>query len=326
MRLDSLFDIKNGIASSGLNILAKREDDCIPYIRPASTQQRTIAGWIKRSTVKDVYIFPPETIFVSTNGEGSHTYSYVSQFEFLPNSDVSVLIPKRVMMIQEKVFYAKCITMNRYRFSYGRKPKGERLKTIELPDVVPDWVKSSNNSNTNTAKLQNLKELTTEPPFAAPENLSNDVVRICDIFDVVYGTNLELVRMTKCRDGINFVSRTSKNNGVVARVERIDDIEPTRGGVLSVAGGGSVLETFVQIESFYSGRDLFFLRPKVPMNTEELLFYATCIRANQSRYSYGRQANRTLKDLKIPARTAIPAWVYGSINRISDQIAAMIQL
>ena len=45
--------------------------------------------------VEDKYIYPDNTIYVSTDGQGSHSYSYVSSFEFIPNSNVSVLIPKK---------------------------------------------------------------------------------------------------------------------------------------------------------------------------------------------------------------------------------------
>ena len=44
------------------------------------------------------------------------------------------------MSIQEKLYYALCITKNRYKFSYGRKPKGERLKELLLPKYPPDYV------------------------------------------------------------------------------------------------------------------------------------------------------------------------------------------
>lgn len=37
------------------------------------------------------------------------------------------------------------------------------------------------------------------------------------------------------------------------------------------------------------------------MDELELLFYCACIRKNKYRYNYGRQANRTLKDILVPA-------------------------
>jgi hypothetical protein len=83
------------------------------------------------------HVFPKDTLYVSTDGQGSHSFAYVSVFEFVPNSNVSVLIPKREMSLQEKLYYAQCITKNRYKFSYGRKPKGARLKAIMLPEYPP---------------------------------------------------------------------------------------------------------------------------------------------------------------------------------------------
>jgi hypothetical protein len=40
-----------------------------------------------------------------------------------------------------------------------------------------------------------------------------------------------------------------------------------------------------------------------------MLFYCNCLRANKYKYNYGRQANRTLKDLLVPSIDDIPEWV-----------------
>jgi len=151
------------------------------------------------------------------------------------------------------------------------------------------------------------------------------MIKISDLFDVVYGLNLELNKLKRDPEGINFVSRSALNNGVSSRVERVPGLEPTHGGVLTVAGGGTVLETFYQSEPFYSGRDLYYLRPRETMTPEEMLFYARVIRANQYRYSYGRQANRTLKEILIPARSEIPLWVYGSAARAVTAVRAHVE-
>jgi len=137
-------------------------------------------------------------------------------------------------------------------------------------------------------------------------------MKVNDLFDVKYGVNLELMTLEVVSDndtdGVNFVARTSTNNGVVARVRRIDGIEPQSAGVLSCAGGGSVLSTFVQTEPFYSGRDLYTLTPKNEMTLQEKLYYCMCIKANAYRFSYGRQANKTLKDIELPDNA--PQWVH----------------
>lgn len=139
--LDCLFIVKNGIASSQvLRNKNKLNESWIPYIRPSYRQETSIDAYVSRKLVPKDKCFPPGTLYVSTDGQGSHTFSYVSTFEFVPNSNVSVLIPKRDMSIQEKLFYAHCITKNRYKFSYGRKPKGTRLKAVLLPEYPPNYV------------------------------------------------------------------------------------------------------------------------------------------------------------------------------------------
>ncbi|MFZ6693793.1 restriction endonuclease subunit S [Undibacterium sp. SXout20W] len=135
------------------------------------------------------------------------------------------------------------------------------------------------------------------------------MIKLSDLFDVHYGVNLELNRLTPMTNGINFVSRTAKNNGISATVAPIEGLNPIPSGVLTVAGGGSVLETFLQPEPFYSGRDLYYLVPKFEMSTVQKLYYCACIRANKYRYNYGRQANRTLRDIMLPEIQDIPAWV-----------------
>ena len=124
--------------------------------------------------------------------------------------------------------------------------------------------------------------------------------KLSEIFDWWYGVNLELINCEINQTGIPFVSRTANNNGVVARVTPIDGINPNPAHTLSLAGGGSVLSCFYQEEEYYSGRDLFILSPKKPMSKNEMLLYSYVISFNRYKYNYGRQANKTFKDLVLP--------------------------
>jgi hypothetical protein len=149
--------------------------------------------------------------------------------------------------------------------------------------------------------------------------------RIDELFNIQYGNSLDLASLSQCektnKNSINFVSRTAKNNGVSAIVEKIPQENPMPAGTLSVALGGSVLETFLQPKPYYSGYHVFVLTPKIPLSDEIKLFYRVCIRANKYKYNYGRQANKTLKDILLPDVSEIPEWVtdkqlpkYDSIN------------
>lgn len=132
----------------------------------------------------------------------------------------------------------------------------------------------------------------------------NDLVKISDLFHIRYGVNFELINLTQCKstgyNAIPFVSRTEKNNGVSAFVEKRIDIEPNPAHTLSVAVSGSVLSTFYQPKPYYSSFHIFVLVPQKKMSVVEMLFYAKCISINKYKYSYGRQANKTLKDILIP--------------------------
>ena len=141
VRLDTIFDVRNGTLVIAQNRSEYRDsDDYVPYIRPSKLQTTSFVEYVDSLAVEQKFVFPRHTLYVSTNGQGSHTYSYVSTERFIPNTDVSPLIPKRVMSLQEKLFYAAVITAHRPLFSYGRKPKGERLKSLLLPQWAPQFI------------------------------------------------------------------------------------------------------------------------------------------------------------------------------------------
>lgn len=130
------------------------------------------------------------------------------------------------------------------------------------------------------------------------------LVKVSDIFDIKYGARLELNKLEICSNTdancIPFVSRTEKNNGISAFVKIANDIIPNPAYTLSVACSGSILSTFYQKAPYYSGHHLYILIPKFTLLKKQALLYCTFIRANKYRYSYGRQASKTLKDILIP--------------------------
>ena len=75
---------------------------------------------------------------------------------------------------------------------------------------------------------------------------------------------------------------------------------PLPAGCLTVALGGTVLETFVQDEPFYTAYHVAVLTPKYAMSLADKLHFAGAIRLHKFRYNYARQANRTVRDLVLP--------------------------
>ena len=133
------------------------------------------------------------------------------------------------------------------------------------------------------------------------------LTQIKDLFDLFQGNSFELINMDIDKGStVNFVARSSENNGVTARVRPIDTVEPFLPGSITVALSGSVLSSFVQDKPFYTGFHVMVLHPKTTMRLEEKLFYCYCIKMNAYRYGYGRQANKTLKDITLPP---LPDWL-----------------
>lgn len=198
----------------------------------------------------------------------------------------------------EKLYYVTCIRYNAFKYNYGRQAD-KTLGDIEIPID-------------NTTMLNKAKSLYYKPLSTA--NQKGDAAHILDIeswkpfrvnelFEVKYGINMELNACIEAEDddsnAVNFVARTESNNGISARVKPVEGKKPQPAGLITCAGGGSVLSTFLQEEPFYSGRDLYLLIPLYPMSKLAKLFCITVLKANKYRYSYGRQANITLPYLEL---------------------------
>lgn len=131
-------------------------------------------------------------------------------------------------------------------------------------------------------------------------------VPLSEVFYFKNGTSSELINCDIDEQGIPFISRTSENNGMAARVLELDNQEPLSGNCITVALGGSVLSSFYQPNPFYTSFHIQCLYPKIELSIQEMLFYCAAIEVNKYRYSYGRQANKTLKDIRVPAPADIP--------------------
>ena len=89
------------------------------------------------------------------------------------------------------------------------------------------------------------------------------MISVSKIFEILPGHGLELCNMSISQQGIPFVNRSSKNNGVACRIDPIDDLLPLPAHTLSVALNGSVLETFLQTEPYYTAYHVACLKPLI---------------------------------------------------------------
>lgn len=277
---------------------------------------------------------------------GDTTATCYYQNEDFIAGDHMVILRAKWMNSLRGLFIRTLFALEYPRYSYGRAYRMDLIKKtkMKLPisrkqdgtaviDVkkiysdegyIPDW-----NYMEDYIKSLHSERITTKITGESICNLNVDMweeFKISDLFNVKYGINMELNTCDETTsddpEGVAFVARTAENNGVSAYVKKIEGKEPQPAETITVAGGGSVLSTFVQKRSFYSGRDLYLLLPKVEMNLKVKIFIVTVLSANQYRYSYGRQANKTLSGLilKLPIqRNSKGVPIINSANLFSNK-------
>jgi len=137
------------------------------------------------------------------------------------------------------------------------------------------------------------------------------LVRLDGIFDITYGSQLDLNKMNiDLIGGVNFVSRSREKLGVCTKILNIDQAPFPRGAITVTLGGTYLLSSFVQQEPFYTAQNIKVLIPKNEMADLEKKFYCYVIESNRFRYtSHGREANKTLDSLMVPAVESLPEWV-----------------
>ena len=162
--------------------------------------------------------------------------------------------------------------------------------------------------------------------------MSIDRVSLNSLFEIRHGNSFDFNKMIESsmeEHSIAFIGRSGLKNGLVAFVEKVENIEPYESGLITVALGGSALSSFVQPRPFYTAQNVDVLRPLFAMSLDVKLYYCLCIEANRFRYStYGREANRTLKTIQVPALDHIPSWVNSvsktAIGEFCDRLIGLV--
>lgn len=237
-------------------------------------------------------------------GDTTSTISY--QSDPFTTGDHIVVIRADWLNKYTGMFVVTLLNNERFRYSYGRAFIMASIENTSmlLPEKngEPDWQWIEDY----------VRSLHSEPITTSCDNpLQLDSVSWGNfklggekgLFDVKYGINMELNACTETDkddpEAIAFVARTSENNGISAFVKPEEGKIPQPANTITVAGGGSVLSTFLQIRPFYSGRDLYLLIPKQEISNYMKLFIVTVLQAEKYRFNYGRQANKTLPDLNL---------------------------
>jgi hypothetical protein len=268
-----------------------------------SSRNNGVVGYVEK--IGNVSPFESGLITVSLGG----TYvlsSFVQPTEFYTAQNVAVLRPLVEMSIQEKLFYCMCISANRFRYSAFGREANRTLKYLEVPtrEEIPEWVSSA-----TIPDYSHIKKSYSQCEFDI-NSVPHGQFRICQLFNIEYPKSLVYSNTTPQKGGINFVSSKATDNGVVGTVEKIGGVKIYPAGCITVPLKGSVLEPALQEAECYVAHQIAVLTPKNLMSTLSKLYMCTLIKANRYRFNYGRQADKTLKDLEL----SLPITENGDVN------------
>lgn len=294
--VEDLFDVEYGHSLS-LNAL-KQTDSTNGYAFVSRTARNNgVAAYIE----KPAGLEPREAglLTVCLRSRNYTLATFVQPRAFFCAYHIQVLTPKTEMTLQEKLWWAQCITANRYRFNFGRQAN-RTLATLELPDEMPAWVRA-----TEVPSFEQPAHGATSVP-----DLSTDTwqpYRIGALFDVARGRNV--LKRDMVAGGTAYVSASASNNGISAMIDSEADYP---GGQITVASNGSVGEAFYQPYPFIASGDVSVLLSKRPLTSEASLFVCSVISAEKYRWNYGRKWSVTrlrASTFKLPATdSGEPDW------------------
>ena len=237
--------------------------------------------------------FTQKCITISTNGRCFDCFYHDEPIAV--SSDVEVLVAKWLDK-ETAMFICSILQKEQIRYSYGSKPKNNKVWDTSI--LLP----SKNNKldidfMRNYIKLLDSKSITTNITNENLFNLQTDKWQkfyLKNLFNCYMGSGIDYSVTTNFNPSINFVSRDSKNNGVVDIVDVIENKNPLKAGLMTLALGGSFLGScFVQKEPFYTAQNVAILEEKEPMSIYVKLFISTLIRFEcKTKYiAFGRELN-----------------------------------
>ena len=271
--LNTIFDVKlgNKFDANKMNFVTDGE---INFISRDSENNGCVGTVMKYGETEP---FKEGMITVSLGGSFLLS-SFVQPRKFYTAQNVAVLTPLKEMKLTEKLFYCKCISVNRFKYSAFGREANRTLKTLKVPKEIPCWIEELNPNLTYT-----------KTPVCSKNIRLNDrgweyfVYR--DLFDIERGRGARELDVTD--DGVTpFVTSTDSNNGLIGRVNK----SPChQGNVITVARNGSIAQTFYQAEAFCSTEDIHVFNPKFSLNPHIAMFLIPVIKKEGYKYSYGRK-------------------------------------
>lgn len=275
----------------------------IPYV----TAQAGNNGVMTYVECPDEWLDDGDCIMI---GGKTLTFSYQAK-PFCSNDSHNIALHLKDKVNASEIRYLFLIAVLRgtlyQKYSWGDSVSMKRIKddTFMLPvdaSGEPDWAYMdeymSEVMQEAEKSLEHLSQADGDKHAIGIKNWKRFHLYDDDLFDIDMGTKLDRVKMAQVNPDVNFVGRANTNNGITARVDSIDGLEPYSTGNMTLSLGGEYLGScFVQPDKFYTSQNVVVLIPKWDMSFEVKQFIATMIfRESRSYYkAFIDELNRHIK-------------------------------
>lgn len=275
----------------------------IPYV----TAQAGNNGVMTYVECPDEWLDDGDCIMI---GGKTLTFSYQAK-PFCSNDSHNIALYLKDKVNASEIRYLFLIAVLRgtlyQKYSWGDSVSMKRIKddTFMLPvdaSGEPDWAYMdeymSEVMQEAEKSLEHLSQADGDKHAIGIKNWKKFHLYDDDLFDIDMGTKLDRVKMAQVNPDVNFVGRANTNNGITARVDSIDGLEPYSTGNMTLSLGGEYLGScFVQPDKFYTSQNVVVLMPKWDMSFEVKQFIATMIfRESRSYYkAFIDELNRHIK-------------------------------
>jgi hypothetical protein len=242
------------------------------------------------------------TVALSGNGVLS---TFVQPEAYLCGYHVAILSPREpTMTLREKLWWARCIYENRYRYNYGRQAN-RSLMDLVMPNNVPDFV-----ALTETPDVQD-ESRALGPELPLPSLDSWGSWKLGEIFDIRKGRRL--IQRERETGTTPFVATSTQGNGIVGHVSN-EAVFPAGSVSVPYNGQGGVGYAFYQPSGYCASDDVQVLVGPSGATKAALLFVCAVIRHERYRYSFGRKWHMSrMKKTKIrlpKTSDGEPDWVF----------------
>lgn len=304
VKISDIFNASYGINLElvKLNQCRKMDRHAVPFVS-RTEKNNGVSAYVKREP--GIEMNSAHTLSVAASASVLSTF-----YQLLPyysGRDLYVLTPKKETTLIEMLFYAKCISVNQYKYGYGRQAN-RTLQDILIPVEIPQSLKNRLLSFYKKDLLSlSSKSLIHKKITARTSKWKG--FKLTELFDIKGSKTTPLLELEECGKGSHpYVTTQATGNGTSGFYNFFSEGK----NVLTV--DSAVLGYCAyQSEAFSASDHVEKLIPKFTMNKYIAMFLTTVLNSDTYRYNYGRKCSQTRMreiNIKLPAKENKPDWQF----------------